>query len=85
MAATAKKEHRMSDLQPLACHDVPADQLSADVCSFLLRWTGPTLYAGRTKMGISIEGNGFESWRELFGEYEGCDKLTQVAGRSKLQ
>lgn len=36
-------------------------------------------------MGISIEGNGLELWRKLFSEFEGSDKLIQIAGRTRLQ
>ena len=64
MAVAAKKEHLMSDLRTFTWYDVPADQLSSDLWSFLLRWIGPTLYVRRTKMGINIEGNGFELWRK---------------------
>ena len=75
----------MEELRNYTWHGVLASHLSADLWSFLLRWIGPTLYLRRTKMGQNIEGNGFELWRKLFLEYEGSDKLMQIAGRSKLQ
>ena len=66
MAATARKEHRMEELESCTWHGVPAHHLSADLWSFLLKWIGPTLYARRIKMELNIEGNGVELWRKLF-------------------
>ena len=84
-AANADHELTMLELEKPTLGGLNAAHLSADLWSFLLRWVGPTLYLRRTKMGINIEGNGLELWRKLFAEFEGSDKLIQIAGRTKLQ
>ena len=66
-------------------HGVNAWELSADLGSFLLKWVGPHLYAGRMQTGQQIEGNWLELWRMLHVQHSGSDKLVQIAGRAKLQ
>ena len=59
-------------------------ELALDLWSFLSRWIGKRLYDRRKKMGVAIEGNGFELWRKLFYDYRGSSELIALAGRKKL-
>lgn len=59
-------------------------ELALDLWSFLSRFLSKGLYHRRKKMGINIEGNGFELWRRIFLENECASELVALAGRSKL-
>lgn len=83
-AEKCQTELKIEDLPDLTLFGVKAFQLTSDLWSFLLRWIGPTLYLGRTKLSPQIEGNGLELWRRMFSEYEGSDELIRMACRMKF-
>ena len=59
-------------------------ELALDIWSFISRYIGRRLYDRRAKLGVNIEGNGFELWRRLFYDHEGSSELIALAGRTKL-